>query len=497
MKKITKYILGIVLSILFLFADISTVNAASASISVSSSASTVVLGNTFTVTIKISSSTTLGAWDFTPSYDSGKFKLVSGDTSVADYGPANSKSYTYKFKAVGTGSGTISVKSYGAYDYDNESKMSISVSSKTIKVLTQAERKAQLSNNNKLKDLYVEGFELEPSFSKDVTEYRVEAGDNTTKINIVGVTDDPAADHSNTGEHEVSEGENKFTITCTAQNGDTKSYTIIVNVSDPNPIEVKIGDETYTIVKREASLKVPNNYEKTTTKINDQDVPALFNELNGYTLVGLKDKDNNVGLYVYDNEALTYEKYEEVQLSQMLVFPLAIDKKFDSEYKKTEIDINETKFEALKINKNGLYIIHARDLLTGKDNYYKYDSETNTMIRYLDEAASYKKSIKEYEKLLMILGAETVIIIFVLICILISKMRKNKRRKKKIEEMKEKALLEEREKALQLEKEKEEVVENNNEIITSETNKKKKKTNSKKKKEVLKDEEKKDNKGDN
>ena len=55
MKKIIKYLCGIVLSILFLFMNIDTLNAASASISVPSSASTVVIGNTFTVTIKISS----------------------------------------------------------------------------------------------------------------------------------------------------------------------------------------------------------------------------------------------------------------------------------------------------------------------------------------------------------------------------------------------------------------------------------------------------------
>jgi hypothetical protein len=58
----------------------SNVKAASATISVSSSTSKVVVGNTFTVTIKISSSTSLGSWEFTPSYNTKLFKLTSGET---------------------------------------------------------------------------------------------------------------------------------------------------------------------------------------------------------------------------------------------------------------------------------------------------------------------------------------------------------------------------------------------------------------------------------
>ena len=58
LKKISIFILGIVLT----FGGILQVNASSGTISVTSSASTVVVGNTFKVTVKISSSAALGSW---------------------------------------------------------------------------------------------------------------------------------------------------------------------------------------------------------------------------------------------------------------------------------------------------------------------------------------------------------------------------------------------------------------------------------------------------
>ena len=450
MKKITKYLTGILLSVLFLFANIDSLSASSASISVSGTSS-VVLGNTFSITIKISSGDTLGAWDFTPSYDTGKFKLISGETSVADYGPASSKSYSYTFKAIGTGSGTISVKSYGAYDYD-ENKMSVSVSSKTVNVITQAQKKATYSNNNYIKEIYIDGHDgLTPSFDKNTTDYKIDVDTNVTKVNIVAITEDSKADLSGDGEHEVSEGENKFTITCTAQNGDDKNYYVIVNVVDPNPIEVTIDGEKYKVVKREAAIQAPDNYEKTTIKIDDQDVPALYNELNKYTLVSLKDTKGNASLFIYDKDNKTYTKYEEIKLSQMKIYPLSLDKTFGEKNPIEKININDALFEAIKLANKDFYIIHARDLETGEDDYYRYDIKTNTMIRYSDDTSSFKKEITEYKKLIMILGAETVIIIFVLICILIARMVKNRRRKKKIKEMKLKALQEEKEKELEKE----------------------------------------------
>ena len=159
----------------------------------------------------------------------------------------------------------------------------------------------------------------------------------------------------------------------------------------------------------------------------------------------------------------------------MNIFPLEIEDDYKTEYKRTELKIDDVTFNALKTNISGLYIIKARDLLKAEDNYYEYDEKTNTLIRYMEDEVKekeHKKEIQKYKKIIAILGAETVIIIIVLVCILISRVRKNKLRKKQIEEQKKKH-------------------EELQEEIKKSSIKEKKKT---KKKEVLKNEEEKNSK---
>ncbi len=489
MKKVYKYLL---IGLIMLFSNISLLKAASASISVSSSTSKIVVGNSFTVTIKVSSSNTLGTWEFTPSYDTSKFKLTSGQTSVVDYGDGKtkSKSYTYKFKAIGTGSGTISVKSYGVIDYNSESKMSVSVSSKTINVITQSQLEASYSKNNNLKSLSIEGLTLSPAFNANTTKYTVSANANTTVVNVKASVQDSKSKVSGTGKHNVYEGENKINVTVTAQNGSTKTYTIIVNVVDPNPIEVTLNNQKYTVVKRESNLDTLEGFDKTTVDINNQKIPALFNELNNLTLIGLKNTEGDISLYTYNKENNTYNLYNDTILEQMKLIFLDIDKEINN-LKKEVIKIDDIDIISLKYNDQ--YIVKARNFKTGEDGYYIYDKETNTAIRYIENVEKkdntdekYKKQILGYKKMIVLLGVETVIIICILICILFTKMRKNKKRRKLLQAKIE----EERIKEEELKKQ---------EVLVKKKEKKKttNKNNKRKKKEVLKNEESKEEQKEN
>ena len=76
MKKVIKLFSTLFISLLLIFSHTMNVNDASGTISVSSSTSKVVVGNTFNVTVKISSGTALGSWEWTISYDKNKLKLV-------------------------------------------------------------------------------------------------------------------------------------------------------------------------------------------------------------------------------------------------------------------------------------------------------------------------------------------------------------------------------------------------------------------------------------
>jgi len=446
MKKIIKGLLLVLFGLFIMVGNPQNLLATSASISVSSSSSKVVVGKTFYVYIKVSSTKAMGTWNFTPSYDKSILKLESGTSPLFGYGDGSlkSKTYTYKFKAIGTGSSKITVKSYEVRDYATEKVITPSISSQTVKVITQSQLEASYSKNNDLKSLKVDGLTLSPKFDDNTLKYTAQANANTTSITIKATAEDSKSKISGTGKKKVSEGENKFKIVVTAQNGSTKTYTLIVNVTDPNPIEVVINDQKYTIVKREANLDKVDDFTSKTIKINNQSIPALFNKENNITLVGLKDNEGDTKLFVYNEENNTYKEYNDINLSRIRIIPLDMDKKIN-DYKSETITIDDTQVEALNVN-DFIYIIKARNFETTEENYYFYDKENNTVIKYYTNEKNdtpiivNNNDVSHYKKIIMILGIETVIIIFILICILIRKVRKNKRKReylqKKIEEEK-------------------------------------------------------------
>ncbi len=453
--KIKKKLLSIFISILMLFISVDKLYAATATITVSANKSQVIVGDTVTVTVKISSSTPLGTWKWVPDYNKNKLKLTSGDSNVVDYGDGKikSKSYTYKFKAIATGSSSVTVKVGEVLDW-SEKTLKVSKGSKTIKVISQSEYNASLSKNNNLSSLSVSGFTLSPAFNKNTTSYKVEAGANTTSIKLSAKAEDSKSDVDGTGTFKVSEGDNKFVVTVTAQNGSTKKYTVVVSVTDPNPINVIVEDKEYVVVKREANLVIPDNYEKKEITINNQTIPAFYNENNDYTLVGLKDENGDIDLFIYEDG--NYIPYKEVELDKIKLFPLKMDMVIN-DYNKTNIMVDETEFEALQRTNSDYAVIHAKNLDTGEENYYTYDTKTNTLVRYTDEEVKpFIATITKYKKLILLLIVETVFIFLILIGILIDKVHKNKIRKQKIEEYKRKKEIELSKKRIKKDKQKEE-----------------------------------------
>ena len=491
MNKILKSLSILIVSLLFTI----TVDAASANVKVTTNKSQVVVGNTFTVTTKISGSD-LGSWQWTLSYDTKKFKLVSGgNIFFFSESGENQKTKTWTLKAIAKGSGNITVKAAGAFSYKNESAIKVTTNSKTVKVITQAELEASYSKDNNLKSLSIDGLKLEPSFNKDTTDYKVTAESNTTEIKINAALSDSKASLSGTGTFKVTEGENKFTITVEAENGSVKKYNILVNVTDPNPITAKINDKDYTVVKRESNLTKPEDYEKKEITINDQKVPAFYNEVNNFTLVGLKNAEGDISLFLYDSETNTFSEYKEIKLDQLKLYPLSIDREIDN-YKLSKITINDIEFDALVLDNSDYAIIHAQNMNNGTNDYYTYDKKTNTVITYTDETLKpLQEKINKYEKMILLLTGETVLVFFILICILISKIRHTKKRKRLHKMMMEQKELEERQKEIKekevaekIEQEKESNESENEEVKeesseeTKEENKPKRKKKDKKKK---------------
>ena len=417
------------------------VSASSGKISISSS-STVVVGNTVTVTVTLSSSTALGAWEFNIDYDSSYLRLTSstsenGGTYFVNYGDGKTKSktYTLKFKVLKSGTTNITVGSYDIYDW-NEESMSISKSNKKLTLMTQEELEASYSKDNNLKGLTVkvgeESYDLDPVFDKDTLEYKVTVPTGTTTVQIEALKNDSTATVNGDGDIEVTEGLNTIPIVVTAQNGDEKTYTLIVNVEDQNPINVTIDGKNYTVVKSKTLLTAPVTFTESTVKINDFDIPAFVNDSLGYTLVGLKDEDGKISLYRYHDE--NYTLYTELNSKSYILVPVDFSKELD--YIKTTADINGVKRDVYKYSEDSDFvIINAINLEDGKENLYLYDPSSGAAILF-DESfiQDTNKTIENYTYVIIAFAGA----LFLMLILIFGLLHSTKKKQKKINQFIEK-----------------------------------------------------------
>lgn len=440
MKKGFKIFSVVILSLIMNFTFINKPSAASASISVKTAKSTVAVGGSFNVTVTVYSSGGIGAWEYNLNYDSSKLTLVSSNVAphVADYasGPGKTTaSYTYTFKAKAAGNASLSVSSYSVVDW-NENQVSTSGGSTSVKVLTQAEIEASYSKNNNLKSLSVEGAELTPAFDKNTLEYSVELEPETKSIKVNATKEDSTATVTGTGEIEVSEGDNKINIVVTAQNGSTKTYVINAKVKELSPINVKVEKEEFTVVRQKDALTAPDFYTETTVKIGEEEVPAFTSEITKLTLVGLKDKDGNIKLYVYDEKEKTYTPYLQVSGSKIVLYQTELDKnvKVPEGYKKYTIRIDGNDIECYKLTKNSKFaLVYGMNVETGKKNWYLYNTTEKTLQLYYDEEVEMlNEKMESYSMLILGLGILSGLLAFILLIVCIKKLSKNKKRRKDI-----------------------------------------------------------------
>ena len=432
MIRIKHLILAIICSLII----IPTVLADSGTVSITGS-NQVVVGNKVTVTVTISSSTKIGSWQMSLNYDKNYLQLTSSTaengTTMANYAEAatgiSKKSYTFTFKALKTGTANLSIGGALAWSID-EKPLTLSLGKKSIKIITQAELEASYSKDNNLKNLSVDGFELTPSFNKDVMDYSVTVPENTKSINIKAQVSDSKASVTGVGEKNVSAGMNNFEIIVRAENGSEKKYTVNVEVKDNNPIIVNVDNTEYTVVKIREYLPEMKAYEADTIKIDEFDIPVYKSNITNITLVGLKDKSGIIEYYIYNDGK--YTKYVEITTNQLMIFPKDTDKTIDS-YEKMDADILGVKTLGwVKNIKSNYIVIYGIDIASGKEGIWTYDKKNNTIISYDD---SFDKEIEDYKEKnnmysYIIIGFSGIFVI--LIVLLIIMVSKNKTLKKKL-----------------------------------------------------------------
>ncbi len=427
----------VVCNILILFTSFIFINHVKAgSLNVYASSASPIVGSNVIITIQASDI-------------AGQFAITSSNGSILSGGTSSvwieNETKTFTFKANAVGSATVSVVPIDAADFSTNSKYS---TTKTAQITVRSQPIVVFSSNNYLSSLGVEGVGIAPEFNRDTLEYTVEMEPGTTHVNIVGSVEDGTARVEGLGEREVNEGANRFEIPVTAQNGNVRTYVVTVNVKEYNPISVEINNQSYTVVRKRSELQAPANYTETTVQMKEEEVPAYYNEITKYTLVGLKDETGKIDLYIYDIGNQTYTKYQEYTFGSVILYPMELEK-IPSRYTKTVIVLNDEEVPAYKIKQSSNHaLIYGMNVETGKIHLYSYDKEENTLqIYYQDEIEVLEKENQLYFIIGLILGGISLILLIILIIVLCKRRKKqshssiedtkarHKKKKKKHEEI--------------------------------------------------------------
>lgn len=342
MKKRSTY-LGLLLiffiSIVFESFEI-TAHAASATIKFSTDSTVVSKGNDVTVSLTLEAEEAIGEFEGYISYDSEILEFIEASNYItggdgvlrvaetSDAEEITKKKYNIKFKAKEVGIGEISLSDTPmVYNYNEGKEMSVSSNRITINVKAAK----RVSTETSLSDLKINPGTLSPKFEPNIYEYSTKVDSDTISLVISATAKDSNASVKVKGNDDLKEGDNKVTLTVTAESGDTKDYIILVEKEATKSTE-EIDDETkdsFKVISEDGKTYIENKYRYEIIEI-PKDVEAPV----GYT----KTK-----LILYGVNVSAYTKVDDLENDFLLIYAL-----------------NEE----------------------GEANYYQYDRVEKTMQRY-------------------------------------------------------------------------------------------------------------------
>lgn len=234
MKKLTVFILTIVLAI----ACIVPTAFASCTATASASQNTVYVSSNIKVTFTFKGSNSVGSADTFFSFDNAKLKYVSyssslggsnitvagGTIQISDFNArSESKTYTVEltFTATSVGSARVALTSSDIYDIDDTS-LGTPTTSITITI-----KEKNLSSDANLTYLAPpKGCTLSPKFSSKVTEYTCTVPYSVDYFPLDWTLSDPEAKAKGVGSTTLKVGENTRKVQVTAPDGTVKTYTV-------------------------------------------------------------------------------------------------------------------------------------------------------------------------------------------------------------------------------------------------------------------------------
>lgn len=408
----TLLVLVTVVSMLFVSTDINmkTAFAAGETLTVTTSASEVIINQEVTVTVTLNCPTGLSTAQFSLNYDASMFTYVSGDAGGGSYSGVipiyymdmatpTTYSWTFKFKAVKTGTSDFTIQGDTFITWPSSSADPISFTpaytNASIKVWAQGSDDATLST------LQVAGFSLNPAFGKWTTDYIVYVDSNTTAVDIVA----QATQAAQGGRVEISGhmtdlqfGSNYVTVKSFAPNGKVITYNINIYRLDPPTepptteppteppawSEVVVDGNSYNISSDFTADMIPAGFTSTLYDYKGNEALGLINDKLGLDLLYLMDGEHNGHFYIYDKVLDKFYPYFVINSlnNSYVVLPNELANDTPTDSKEGTFTIGEQVINGLVDNENKDFSYFYAVNQNGEYNWYCYDALEGTIQRF-------------------------------------------------------------------------------------------------------------------
>lgn len=367
------------------------------------------------VTITVTGSLeNLGGLSGNLSFDTGILKFISSNSeatniqggviSFVSTNSANGRiSVSFTFQAIKTGKASISAGCKLANDTDEFQASG----GTTVTVAAPGNTGTNPPASNKstdarLSSLIVSPGTLAPAFDPGVYNYKLQVEVGTTDVAVSAKpAHAKAVVTSVNGATGLVKGPNTVTVVVKAENGNTATYTIQVQVGlypEQVVIEAKVGDEKLKVKNDLTGVTLPVGAVVTPIEIAGETIQGISYNNGMLTLVMLVDDKGAGALYIYNSDGPTYTLFQEVNVTASQYVITAFDKDFKvpDGYKKVLITIGSyTNVEALVLDSSStkknskakkseavtadrFYLFQGKNL-AGELNWYQYDAKEGTV----------------------------------------------------------------------------------------------------------------------
>lgn len=367
-------------------------------ISVSAGQGTVSVGKTVAFSITVPSGTE--AWTYSVSY-SDNLSLESGDTAPMGF-EGDNRTNQLVFRANSTGTGTVSI-SAGSYciagvDYDASGSASVSIVSASTPDDSEPDYTPSApgkSGNNALSALTVSAGTLAPAFDPAVTEYTLSLPQGTEKLTLTATPSDSNATVQGDGEltlqegeNTLQEGENTLPLVVTAENGDTKTYTVTAKVAQAPTLFLDYNGQRLGVVKDVSQVTPPAGFAPAEPITYSGDTLPIWTDVSGKrTLVYLMDEKTSAqGFYLFSQTTGVQSPYLPILCGSVTYIYTDIPKELSSVPGLTPATV-----KAFGQTLNGwtyndaslkdFCVLYLMDD-AGSYGYYTYDSREETLQRF-------------------------------------------------------------------------------------------------------------------